>query len=142
MEQVRTHRDIRLTTTDKKRCKLVSEPNYHTAKRFSEDLIPIEMKKTEIKMNKPIYLGLTILDISKTLMYEFWYAYLKPKYYSNIGQSYMDTDSFIFHFETEDFYKDISNNVDNKFDTSAYSEDLNRPLPIGKDKKSTRNDKG
>ena len=72
MEQVRNHIDIRVVTTDKKRCQLVSEPNYHTTKRFSKDLIAIEMKKTEIKMNKPIYLGLAILDISKTLMYEFW----------------------------------------------------------------------
>ena len=71
MEQVRNHIDIRVVTTDK-RCQLVSEPNYHTTKRFSKDLIAIEMKKTEIKMNKPIYLGLAILDISKTLMYEFW----------------------------------------------------------------------
>ena len=113
MEQVRNHRDIRLIATDKRRCQLCSEPNYHTTKRFSEDLIAIEMKKTEIKMNKPIYLGLAILDISSTLMY-------KPKYDNNIGLCYMDTDSFIFHVETEDFYKDISNDVDNRFDTSAY----------------------
>ena len=135
MKQVRTHRYIRIVTIDKKRCQLVSEPNYHTTKRFSEDLIAIEMKKTEIEMNKPIYLGLAILDISKTLMQEFWYDYLKPKYDNNIGLCYMDTDSFIFHVETEDFYKDISNDVDNRFDTSAYSKDLNRPLPIGKNKK-------
>ena len=132
MEQVRNHRDIRLATTDKKRCQLVSEPNNHTTKRFSEDLIAIEMKKTEIKMNKPTYLGLKILDIIKTLMYEFWYRYLKPKYDNNIGLCYMDTDSFIFYVETEDFYKDISNDVDNKFDTSTYSKDLNMSLPIGK----------
>ena len=60
------------------------------------------MKKTEIKINKPIYLGLAILDISKTLMYEFWYDYLKPKYNNNMGLCYMDTDSFVFHVETED----------------------------------------
>ena len=135
MEQVRNHRDIRLVTTNMKRCQLFSEPNYHTTKRFSEDLIAIEMKKTEIKMNKPIYLGLAILDISKALMYEFWYDYLKPKYDNNMGLCYMDNVSFIFHVETEDFYKDISNDVDNRFDTSAYSKDLNRPLPIGKNKK-------
>ena len=135
MEQVRNHRDIRLVTTDKKRYQLVSEPNYHTAKRFSDNLIAIEMKKTKLKMNKPIYLGLAILDISKTLMHEFWYDYLKPKYDNNIGLCYMDTDSFIFHVETEDFYKDISNDVENRFDTSAYSNDLNKPLPIGKNKK-------
>ena len=65
-------------------------------------------------------------------MYEFWYRYLKPKYDNNIGLCYMDTDSFIFYVETEDFYKDISNDVDNKFDTSTYSKDLNMSLPIGK----------
>ena len=93
------------------------------------------MKKTEIKMNKPIYLGLAILHISKTLMYEFWYDCLKPKYDNNIELCYMDTDSFIFHVEMEDFYKDISNDVDNRFDTSVYLKDLNSPLPIGKNKK-------
>ena len=135
MEQVRNHRDIRLVTTDKKRCQLVSQPNYHTTKRFSEDLIAIEMKQAEIKMNKPIYLGLEILDISKILMYEFWFDYFKPKYENNIGLCYMDTDSFIFHVETEDFYQDVSNDVESRYDTSAYSKDLNRPLPIGKNKK-------
>ena len=131
IKQVRNHRDIRLATTDKERCKLVSEPNYHTTKKFTKDLIAIEMKKTKMKMNKPIYLGLAILDISKTLMYEFWYDYLKPKYDNNIGLRYMDTDSFIFHVETEYFHNDISSDVDNRFYTSAYSKDLNSPLPIG-----------
>ena len=102
MGQVRNHRDTRLVTTDKKRCQLVSAPSYHTAKRFSKYLITIEMKKAEIKMKKPIYLGLAILGISKTLMYEFWYDYLKPKYDNNLGLCYMDTDSFLFHVETED----------------------------------------
>ena len=75
MENLRKHRDIKLVTTDEKRSKLISEPNYHTAKRFSENLLAKEMKKTKLKMNKPIYLGMSILDISKTLMYQFWYDY-------------------------------------------------------------------
>ena len=79
MENVRKHRDIKLVTTDEERNKLVSEPNYHTTKRFSENLLAIEMKK-KVKMNKPIYLGMSILDISKTLMYNFWYDYFKSKY--------------------------------------------------------------
>ena len=79
MKNVRKHRYIKLVTTDEKRNKLVSEPNYHTTKRFSENLLAIEKKKTKVKMNKPIYLAMSILDISKTLMYEFWYDYLKPK---------------------------------------------------------------
>ena len=76
MENVRKHRDIKLVTTDEKRNKLVSEPNYQTIKQFSENLLAIEMKKTKVKMNKPVYLGMSILDISKTLMYEFWYDYI------------------------------------------------------------------
>ena len=74
MENIRKHRDIILVTTDKKRNKLVSEPNYHTINYISEDLSIIEMNKTKVKMNKPIYLGLSILDISNILMYEFWYV--------------------------------------------------------------------
>ena len=80
MENVRKHRDIKLVTTDEKRNKLVSEPNYQTIKQFSENLLAIEMKKTKVKMNKSVYLGMSILDISKTLMYGFWYDYLKSKY--------------------------------------------------------------
>ena len=80
MENVRKHRDIKLVTTDKRRSQLVSEPNYHTTKYFSENLMATEMKKTKEKMINPIYLGMSILDISKTLMCEFWYDYIKPKY--------------------------------------------------------------
>ena len=112
MENVRQHRDIKLVTTDEKRNKLVSEPNYHTTKRFSENLLAIKMKKTTVKMNKPIYLGMSILDISKTLMYEFWSDYLKPKYGDKAKLCYTDTDSFIIHFITEDVFEDIFNDVE------------------------------
>ena len=95
----------------------------------------VEMKKTEVLMNKPIAVGQAILDISKTLMYEFWYDYLKPKYQDNIKLCYMDTDSFIIQIETDDFFKDISNDVDKWFDTSKYDKNDNRPLEIGKNKK-------
>ena len=135
MENVPNHRGIKLVTKNRKRNKLVSEPNYHTSKHFSEDLMAIEMRKTKVVMSKPVYLGQAILDISKTLMYEFWYDYLKPKYGDKVKLCYMDTDNFIVHIETEDFYEDIASNVDKWFDTSAYNEDNNRPLPIGKNKK-------
>ena len=79
IDNVRNYRDIKLVTTDKQRNKFASEPNYHTTKYISEDLVIMEMKKTEVKMNKPIYLCQAILDISKTLMYEVWYEYIKPK---------------------------------------------------------------
>ena len=80
MENLRKHRDIKLVTTDEKRSKLISEPTYHTTKRFSENVLAIEMKKTKVKMNKPVYLGMSILDISKTFIYKFWYDYIKQKY--------------------------------------------------------------
>ena len=111
IKNIRKHRDIKLVTTDKKRSKLVSEPNYHTINLISEDLSIIEMKKTKVKMNKPIYLGLSILEISKTLMYEFWYYYMKPKYNDNDKLCYMDMDSFIMNIKTNDFYEDIASDV-------------------------------
>ena len=133
MEIIRKHRDIKLVTIDKKRNKLVSEPNYHTINYISEDLSIIEMNKTRVKMNKPIYLGLSILDISKILMFEFWYDYMKPKYGNRVKLCYMDTDSFIMSIKTNYFCKDISIDVDKRFDTSNY--EINRPLPTGKNKK-------
>ena len=111
---------------------MVSELNYHTINLISEDLSIIEMKKTKVKMNKPIYLGLSILEISKILMYEFWYDYMKPKYNDNVRLCYMDMDSFIMIIKTNDFYKGISDDVDNRFDTVNY--EVKRPLPIGKNK--------
>ena len=133
IENIRKHRDIKLVTADKKRSKLVSEPNYHTNNLISEDLSIIEMKKTKVKINKPIYLGLSILEMSKILMYEFWYDYMKPKYDNNDKLCYMDTDSFIMNIKTNGFYNDIANDVENRFDTSNY--EVNRPLPMGRNKK-------
>ena len=132
MENVRKYRDIKLVTTDEKRNKLVSEPNYHTTKRF---LLAIETKKTKVKMNKPIYLGMPILDISKTLMYKFWYDYFKPKYWDGAKLCYTDTYNFIIHIMTEDFFEDISNDVEIWYDTCNYDENDERPLPIRKNKK-------
>ena len=80
VENLRKQRDIKLVTTDRRRNQLVSEPNYHTAKWFSENLLVTEMKKFKVIMNKPVYLGFSILEVSKILMYEFWYDYIKPKY--------------------------------------------------------------
>ena len=134
MENVRKLRDIRIVTNDKKRSILASEPNYST-KCISEDFLIMEMKKREVYMNKPIYLGQAILDISKMLMYVFWYDYLKPMYANNIKLCYMDTDSFIFSVKTDDIYRDISNDIDKWFDTSSCGKDIDRPLEKDKNKK-------
>ena len=92
------------------------------------------MKKTKGKMAKPMYLGFAILDLSKIVMYEFSFDYIKPKHDKNAKLCYMDTDSFIIHIKTEDFYEDIADDKEKRFDTSNY--ECNRPLPIGKNKKS------
>ena len=135
MENVRKHRHIKLVTTDEKRNKLVSEPNCHTTKRFSENLLAIKTKKTKLKMNNPMYLGMSILDISKTLMYKFWYDYFKPNDGDRAKLCYTDTDSFIINIISEIFFEYISNDVEVWYDTSNYDENDKIPLPIGKNKK-------
>ena len=134
MENVRNHRDIKLVTSEKRRKRLVSEPNYHSCKKFSDHLMAIEMKKTRVKITKPLYLGMSILDISKTLMYEFWYDYISPKYGDRTKLCYTDTDSFI-NIKTEYFSEEISNDVEKWFDRSNYDENDKRPVPTGKNKK-------
>ena len=150
MENVRKRKDVKLVKADKRTNQLASEPDYHTTKYFSETLIAMEMKKIKVRMNKRVYLGVSILDLSKTLMYEFWYDYIKPKYQRNCIQRkcaqgktklcYMDIDSFVIHIKTKDFYEDIANDVEKWFDASNYNEDIcnsidKRPLPIRKNKK-------
>ena len=137
IENIRKQKIIKLVNDDTKRNKLASEPNYHTTKWFSESLLAIEMKKTSVYMNKPIYLGLAILSLSEIKMYEYWYDEMKTKYGDRITLCYMDTDSFIMHIKTEDFYKDIAKDVEKKYDTSNYT--VERPLPI---RKNNRDDEG
>ena len=110
MENVIKYRNIKLVTTERRKNFLVSEPNYHTTKSFTENLLAIELRKTQVLMNKPVYLGLSVLDLSKTLMYEIWYG-------ENEKLFYMDTDSFIVHVKTDDIYNDIAEDVETRFDT-------------------------
>ena len=86
-------------------------------------------------MNKPIYLGISILHICKTLMYEFWHDYIKPTYQDQAKLCYMDTDNFVIHLQIEDFYEDTTNDVEKWFDTPNCDENDKRPLPIGMNKK-------
>ena len=117
MENVRKYRDIKLVKTDKTRNHLVSEHIYHTTKWFSECLLATEMKKIKVKINKPAYLRLSILGISKILMYQFWYDYIKSKHQNDAKLFYMDSNSFIIHFKTEYFYQDVVDDVEKRFDT-------------------------
>ena len=128
MENVRNHKEIKLVTSDKRRKRLVLEPNYHSHKTFSDHLMAIAMKMIRVKMIEPLYLGMPVLGISKILMYEFWYDYIRPKCGGRATLCYTDTDSFIIYNNTEDFFKHISNDVDRWFDTSTYEKNDKRAL--------------
>ena len=126
MENLRKNGDIKLVATEKRKNYLVSEPNYHTTKFFTENILAIEMKtKAEIIMSKPVYLGLSILELSKILMHEFWYHYVKPKYDEKAKLCYMHANSFVVYIKTNDIYRDIAENVETKFDTSNYELECN-----------------
>ena len=123
MKNVKKHKKIKLVTTERKRNYIVSKPNSHTTKFFTENLSAIEMRKTQILMNKSVYLGFSILGLSKIVIYEFWYDYLKPKYGENPKLCYMGISSFIVRAKTDDIYKDIVEDVATRFDTSNYKLD-------------------
>ena len=101
VENVGKHRDIKLGTTQKRRNYLVSEPNYHKIKFFTENLLAIEMRQTKPFMNEYVYLGLPKLELSKTVMYEYWYNYVKAKYEEKAKLRYINTDSFMVHIKTK-----------------------------------------
>lgn len=99
----------------------IARPEFHSISIFSESLAAVQLKKTKLVYNKPIYLGFCILDISKTLMYDFHYGYMQRKFQKNLKLLYSDTDSFIYQIFTEDFYNDIKQDIQNHFDTSDYA---------------------
>ena len=111
------------------------KPNFKDGHPFLKELLAVEMGKTEITMNKPVHLGQAILDLSKTLKYEFHYDYMRPKYGRKVNLCYMDIDSFVHDIDTEDFYRDIAKDVEKRFDTSGYSKDENRTLRTEENKK-------
>ena len=132
MENIRNDKDLKLVTIEQMHQKYAMKPNFKDGYPLSKHLFAVKIGKTEIKMNKLVYLGQAILDLSKTLMCEFHYDYMRPKYGSKVKLCYTDTDSFAYEIETEDFYRDIAKDMEKRFDTSGYSKDDNRPLPIGK----------
>ena len=135
MENIRNRVDVKLVNTEEKFKKLVAKPNFRSRKIFSENLISVHMKKTSLTMNKPVYLGMCILDLSKTIMFDFHYNYIKPKYGDKAKLLFTDTDSLMYEIQTEDFYKDISGDVKNRFDTSDYPENHPSGIPTGINKK-------
>ena len=135
MENIRNRKDIKLVSNRDKAVKYAAKPNFHHSKIFSETLVTMHMKRTSLTFNKPVYLGLSILDLSKTIMYEFHYDYIKPKYNDRVSLLYTDTDSLVYEIETEDFYKDISADVMDRFDTSNYKPNHPSGIPTGCNKK-------
>ena len=135
MENIRNRVNVKLVNNEEKARKLIAKPNYKSCKIFSENLISIHMKKTSLLMNKPVYLGACILDLSKTIMYDFHYNYIKPKYGDKAKLLFTDTDSLMYEIETEDFYKDINKDVKDRFDTSNYPDNHPSGIPTGINKK-------
>ena len=135
MENIRNRVNIKLVNSDEKFKKLAAKPNYESRKIFNENLVSVHMKKTSLTMNKPVYLGMSILDLSKTLMFDFHYNYIKRKYGNRAKLLFTDTDSFIYEIQTEDFYKDISRDVQDRFDTSEYPKGHPSGIPTGVNKK-------
>ena len=135
MENIRNRVNVKLVNTGEQFKKLTTKPNYESRKIFNENLISVHMKKTSLTMNKPVYLGMSILDLSKIIMFDFHYQYIKPKYGNKAKLLFTDTDSFLYEIQTEDFYKDISGDVRDRFDTSDYPEDHPSGILTGINKK-------
>ena len=136
MENIRNRVIVKLVNTEEKLRKLVAKPNFKgPPKIFSENLVSVHMKKTSLTMNKPVYLGMCILDLSKIIMFDFHYNYIKPKYGNNAKLLFTDTDSLMYEIQTEDFYKDIAGDVKDRFDTSDYPENHPSGIPTGINKK-------
>ena len=135
MENIRNRVDIRLVNSEKKAMKLAAKPNFKHCNIFDENLVAIHMKKTKLVFNKPVYLGMCILDLSKTLMYDFHYNYIKNKFNDKATLLFTDTDSLAYEIETEDFYKDISGDVHGFFDTSNFPKGHSSGIEVGCNKK-------
>ena len=135
MENIRNRVDIKLVNNKKQAEKLSAKSNFNHCNFFSEDRIAIHTKKTKLVFNKPVYLGMCILDLSKTLMYDFHYNYIKQKYGDKAKLLFTDTDSLMYEIQTGYFYKDISVDVKHRFDTSDYSPNHPSGIPSGLNKK-------
>ena len=131
MENIRKRVNIKLVNDREKAKKLTAKPNFKHLSIFCKELIAVHMKKTSLIFNKPVYLGMCILDLSKTIMYEFHYKYIKPKNGDKAKLLFTDTDSLMYEIKTEDFYKAISGDVKDRFDTSDYPPNHPSGIPTG-----------
>ena len=131
IENIRKRQNVILVDDRKLANKLSSKPNFDRATIFDENLVAVHMKKTEVYFNKPIYVGRAILDLSKTLMFDFHYNYIRKKYGNKAELLFTDTDSLMHLIQTDDFYHDIRKDIKKKFDTSDYPE--NHPTGIKTD---------
>ena len=145
MENIRKHKNIKLVTNREAYLKAVMKPNFKSRVLFGKTLMGCEMGKIKVVMNKPVYLGQAILDLSKIVMYKFHYDYMKQKYPEGLTLCYMDMDSLIYDMETKDFHKDIAKDIKDRFNMSGYNPDgycvprtaeqPPRPLPVGLNKR-------
>ena len=135
IENIRKRQNIKLVDNRKIALKLSKRPNFERATIFDKNLIAAHMKKTVVYFNKPVYVGQAILDLSKTLMFDFHYNYIKEKYDTKAELLFTDTDSLMYQIQTEDFYKDITKDVKSKFDTSDYPQSHPSGIPTGLNKK-------
>ena len=135
IENIRKRQNVNIIDIKKMAVKLSTKPNFERLTIFDENLVAVHMKKTEVYFNKPIYVGQAILDLSKTLMFDFHYNYIKKKYDNKAGLLFTDTDSLMYLIQTEDFYQDINKDIRKKFDTSDYPENLPSGIKTGVNKK-------
>ena len=135
IENIRKRQNIELVDNCKKAAKLTSRPNFDRATIFDKNLIAVHMKKTEVYFDKPVYVGQAILDLSKTLMFDFHYNYIRKKYKNKAELLFTDTDSLMYQIYTDDFYKDISRDIKKKFDTSDYPPNHESGILTGVNKK-------
>jgi len=138
IKNIKNRVDVRLVTNERDAIKLASKPNYDSRTIFDENLIAMHMKRTKLVYNKPIYLGMCIFDLSKTLMYDFHYNYIKHKYGDRAKLLFTDTDSLCYEIKTEDFYKDIADDIESRYDTSDYPKDHPSDIKTGVNKKVIR----
>ena len=119
MEDKRKHLDFEIVSDERRFMKCVNNPSFKHSHIINENLVGVEKQKPKLKLDKPIFIGMSILDLSKQHMYRFYYDVMKPKYGDNIRMVYTDTDSFVFHTKTDDIYQDLKD-INDEMDFSGY----------------------